>query len=703
LTINNNNTSTVKLKAGSGNVSNTDDAPLANGTINIDIAGPVTSFTLLVTGTGTDALEDGSYFISDISACSAGTFPLNYYAVAKPYAGQPSYFLAVRDNYIYYVNVANGVARLLFRDNLHTNINSLAYDPYRHMCYYSFSLTGASQSDKLIRRYDYDMDTIGDFIPNVNTLGIPTFESGVESGAAAFYNNCYYLGIEGTNQGDDKTNRESIVWRIDFTPTYGPASIAQVYAVPSDDGNGTGTHDWGDIGINDGILYDFDGASGQTDFYHKNLLTGNVVRYSPNPTSLIPRQVSVDWTGQMYNSGSPSSIASGTVAPYNGNGTINTSQQYTMKYQGVAVTGSWGDAGEAFKPKTDFGDAPASYDPPAFDPGTHERNDSIYLGPIKPGIEWNKKTSADATGDGAEEDGIAGVIVITTGVSNFTVPVKVMNRTTRPATLVGWVDANGNGTFEASEGVSVVVPASASMQTITLLWSGINTTLPAYSTTFMRIRIATNDQLLTTAKMNGYMDNGEIEDYVVSVSLLLPDQNVSLKAQKLSSDKVSLVWSLNQENNNASYELQSSDDGSSWQTLTYRPTVGGASPATYNYLDGEPNLPLCYYRVRVTKNSGAIEFSETKKVDFKKETLISLSPNPARNKAVLKIETAVAGKGHISILDYTARSMYEANIKLINGTNEIDLPIVKKLSNGMYKVSVKINDDEFVTTLVVVK
>ncbi len=705
LTVGTNNTPTASVTANSTLVANTDNTPTANGTVNVDIAGPVTSFSITTSSTGTSGgspSEDGSFYISDVSACSSGTFPTNYYTVSKPYTGQPSYFLAVRDNYIYYVNVNNGVARLLFRDPLRSNINSLAYDPYRHMVYYSFSLQASPSTDKLIRRYDYDMDTLGDFIPNVNTLGIPTFESGVESGAAAFYNNNYYLGIEGTNMGDDKSGRESIVWRIDFNAAYGATTIAQVYAVPADDGNGTGLHDWGDIGINDGILYDFDGAAGQTDFYHKNILDGSVVHYSPSPSTLVPRQVSVDWTGKMYNSGSPSSSSSGTLAPYNENGTINTAQQYTMRYQGVAVTGSWGDAGEAFKPKTDYGDAPASYDPAGIDPGTHERNDSIYLG-TKPLIEWSKHTSADATGDGAEEDGVAGLQVITTGVSNFTVPVKAYNNTGRTATVVGWVDANGNGTFEAGEGTMLTIPSNGSVQNINLLWSNINCTLPAYSTTFMRIRIATTDQGMSTSTMNGYFDNGEIEDYMISVSLLLPEQSVSLKAQKVNSNKVNLAWNLNQEINNSSYELQRSNDGISWQTITSKTAQGVNAPASYSYTDAEPQQPASYYRVKINKASTAIEYSDVKKVEFPMESSISLSPNPAKNNAVLKIESAVAGIGRIYILDYTGRSVYDVNVKLTKGTNEIDLPLVKNLSSGMYKVRVKINDEILVTTLAVMK
>ncbi|MEO6670701.1 MAG: GEVED domain-containing protein [Ferruginibacter sp.] len=703
LTIGTNNTPNASVTATAAVVANTDNAPAANGTVNVNITGPVTSFTITTSSTGTSGGEDGSFYISDVSACSAGSFPMDYYNISKPYVGQPSYFLAVCNNVIYYVNVANGVARYLFKDPGHTNINSLAYDPYRHMVYYSYSLTSSPSTDKTMRRYDYDMDTLGVFIPNINSVGIPTFESGIESGAASFYDDCLYIGIEGTNMGDDKSGRESIIWKIHFTPTYAASTVEQLYGTPADDGNGIGLHDWGDIGMNDGVMFDFDGAASQTDFYHKNMLTGSVVHYNPSPSSLVPRQVSVDWTGKMYNSGSPSSSSSGTVVPYNENGTVNTAQQYTMRYQGVAITGSWGDAGEAFKPKTDYGDAPASYDPAAVDPGTHEKNDSVCLGTLKAGIEWAKKTSANATGDGSEEDGVAGLQVITTGVSNFTVPVKAFNNTGRTATVIGWVDANGNGTFQASEGTSLTIPSSGAIQNITLLWSGINCTLAPYTSTFMRIRIATSDLGMTTANMNGYFDNGEIEDYMISVSLLLPDQNVTLKAQKTSSEKVSLVWNLNQENNNNGYELQRSNDEISWQTITRRSTAGGGSPATYSYIDAEPQLPSSYYRIKVLKNSGAIEYSNVKKVDFTKESSISLSPNPANTKATLKIESAISGLGRVNILDYTGRSIYESNIKLTKGTNETELALVKKLSSGMYNVRVKIGDEIFETTLVVMK
>lgn len=98
--------------------------------------------------------------------------------------------LTVKDDSVFYVNVANGVARFLFLDNGNNNINSMAYDPYRHMVYYTYSLSGPggtiNPNQRTLRRYDYDMDTLGIVENDVRNLDIPLFDQGVESGSAAF-------------------------------------------------------------------------------------------------------------------------------------------------------------------------------------------------------------------------------------------------------------------------------------------------------------------------------------------------------------------------------------------------------------------------------------------------------------------------------------------------------------------------------------
>ncbi len=700
LTIAGSGSNTATATANSNEVGNGNNTPASNATVNVDVAGPVTMITIKITNTNTSGSEDGSYYVSDISACSEGTYPTDYYHISKPFAGQPSYVVAVLNSTVYYVDVATGVARKLFTDPAHTNINSLAYDPYRHMVYYAFSLTNSPQTNKVIKRYDYDMDTLGVFVSNVNTLGIPTYEDGVESAAAGFYNNSLYLGIEEADDG--RTGRESTIWRIDFDNDYKPMTGVQAFALPVDNGGGTRLHDWSDIGINDGILYDFDGASGSNDIYHFNLLTGSGVNIKP-PSGTVPRQVCVDWAGTMYNVGSGSSSTPGTIVPYNGNGTMNTTLQRTMSHNGVLVTGSWGDAAEAFKPKTDFGDAPASYDPPGIDPGTHERNDSLRLGDFI-GIEWNKRTSSDATGDGAEEDGISGLQVIAPGTSNFVVPVKVYNTTGRNATLVGWVDANGDGVFSPSEGTTVTVPSNPAAQLVNILWSNIHVPLAPYAKTFLRLRIATTDLGISTSTPNGYFDNGEIEDYQISVSLLLPDQHVALRTQKGTGKTVHVAWELNNELGNDHYELQRSSNGEIWQTVRNRDAAPDNSRAAiYTYIDNTPDMPVSYYRVKVVKADGPATFSEISKVEFKEMSSATVVPNPARSFASLMLQSTQAGKGSLQLIDASGRVVVNESIAVVKGPNEYFLSVIQKLSKGMYTIRVVVNDEVMTTSLVVMK
>ncbi|MEI9811106.1 MAG: hypothetical protein WDO16_26260 [Bacteroidota bacterium] len=157
------------------------------------------------------------------------------------------------------------------------------------------------------------------------TFGIPVYESGVESGAATFYNGSLYLGIEGytgtSGSGSYAAGRKSTVWKIDFDAAGNPvAPAAQVWGVTADNGtNAQNIHDWSDFGISNGVLTDFDGSqSGQVDFYQFNMFTGVRVNYAP--VGLIPRQVSIGWDEKLYNVDAAISLYNGT----NGVGALNT-------------------------------------------------------------------------------------------------------------------------------------------------------------------------------------------------------------------------------------------------------------------------------------------------------------------------------------------------------------------------------------------
>jgi hypothetical protein len=690
LSISNNNATNARVDASNTSVNNTDNF----GTVNVDITGPVTTITLNVSNTG----QSPDFWLGDITACTTGSYTNNYYNISRPFTGQPAYVLASRNDSIYYVNVANGASKFLFADYGHDRINSMAYDPYRHLVYYTYSLSGPggviNPNERALRRYDYENNTLSVVTTDVRTLGIPLFDQGVESGGASFYDGKLYLGIE----GGTSANRESVIWRIDFNGSYVPQNPAsQLWAV-----EGT-THDWSDFGMNDGVLYDFDGDAGngfQEDFYVMNMATGVNTNYKPNPTNLVPRQTGVDWNGNVYNIGSSNAIAAATIQMYNKTSGV-TGAINNVTFNGTAEVGSWGDAGEAFKPKTDFGDAPASYDPSGVDPATHEIVSNLRLGNAV-GIEFAKKTSANATGDGSEEDGITGTPAIGTLISNFTLPVSVFNNTGTAATVAGWIDRNGNGVYEAIEGTTATVPSSATQQTVNLIWNNINVTLPPGTTTFLRLRITTGT--MTTANMTGYYENGEVEDHVINVTFVLPDHKISLDAQKTNNDKVNLTWKVNHEDGYKTYELQKSKDGSTdWNDINTRPASGSLTAINFSFMDPSPIKPVSYYRVKITGNTGAITYTNIKKVDFGTSNSMTISPNPANSYAVVNIHAAKAGSTQLNIIDFSGRTVHSENLKLVAGSNDIRLPVIQKLSDGIYKVRVMVDKQVMVSSLVVIK
>ena len=704
LNISTNNAPSTRVQAASN--SNVADNS-SDGTVNVTVAGAVTSVTIAVSATNTNAGEDGSFYISDLSACSVGTLPTNYYNIARPFTNQPAYVVAVVDHTIYYVDVATGQSKLLFDDPAGFNINSMAYDSYNKIIYYTNSLTVNPTINRTIYKYDYNTGVKSVFVANINTLGIPTYYPGVESGAAAFYDGALYLGVEGAGQPSGAsgsarsgyTNRESTIWKITLDASFNAVSAKQVYGLPVDNGAGNALHDWSDFGINDGMLYDFDGAASDLDIYQQNLLTGATVNYN-NPV-FNPRQTSVDWNGRVYNVGTPLASSTATIVPYLLNGTINSAQSYPITFNGTAISGSWGDAGEAFKPKTDFGDAPASYDPIP-EPATHEIIPTLHLGTAV-GIEFAKKTSANASGDGAEEDGVGGSQAIATGISNYGLMISVFNNTGANATLCGWIDRNGNGVYETGEGATAVVPSSALQQSIALTWPAINVTLPVSAQTFLRLRVTSAANGMTTANPTGYYNDGEVEDFPMIVTVVLPAHPVTLSADKINTDKVKLAWKIGNEEGYQSYELQKSKDGTNWSAINEKDAIGSVKEVSYIFTDVAPASPVSFYRVKILKKGGAFEYSNTSKIDFNSGNSIAVSPNPASSSSTVKIRTAIAAKAQLNIIDYTGRKVFDEAIRLAAGANNIQIPVIQQLSAGIYKVLVRIDNQVLSTSLVIIK
>lgn len=675
-----------------GNLANT----VNTATTNISIPAAIDSVILAFD------VQAGDFWLSDLTACVSGSFPNNWRNISRPFTGMPGYILTVVNSTFYMIDPATGRAKFIFTDPNHNRVNGMAYDPVNRVLYYTFSLTADPWNNKTIYKYRFSAEIIGEQLVNnvTATLGIPTYDQGVESGSASFYNGFYYFGVESANS-NRTSGRENTVWRINFDAAQNPLSATQVYATRSDSnisGSNRLIHDWSDVGVtNNAMMYDFDGASGDSMYYHFNLMTGQRTQFNPTGAGYIgPKQLAIDWAENVYNmgglpSGTPQTVQ-GFIAPYNYNGTINNAQSrnvFTLPGP-VYPIGSWGDCSEAFRPYCDFGDAPNSYEMPdsVWAPAVHERDTAIRIGPTFD-REWLKQFPMDATGDGADEDGLAYVPIFSTSLGSYLAQVSVYNNSGVNTRLIAWLDYNGNGYFDPAEATTpVTVPSSNVQQTFNLFWPSTPSTLPNNSVTYLRIRMVKASDGMTISTPAGYYDNGETEDYKVVVDdFPLTSQLLSFDATIISENAVKLSWKINEDEGLSGYEVEKSTDSRNWLHHSFVTANGTPGQYDYSVVDGTPYNGTSYYRLRLIEANSTVRYSEVKEVEIGNDVLdITLFPNPAKDMVVLKFTAAVREKSMVLITDFSGRIVSSQPVDLVAGRNEVQLDIARGLPSGIYIV-----------------
>src|SRR4051812_41362954 len=150
--------------SGTASASATANATVAanndvKGIVNVSIAGSaagIKSATVTLSGVA------GNFWLSDISACIFGGFPIKYYAAQTPWVGQPGYFLVTPDNNsVYLFNPLTGKADWLFSEPASPWVNSLAYDYTRRVLFYVMDHSSPVSTNRSLKKYDFNTETIG--------------------------------------------------------------------------------------------------------------------------------------------------------------------------------------------------------------------------------------------------------------------------------------------------------------------------------------------------------------------------------------------------------------------------------------------------------------------------------------------------------------------------------------------------------------
>jgi hypothetical protein len=695
--------STILTAGGSSNwriftAPNTNPGYTANtGAVTISIAGPLKNIVIKDSIIG----SNDEFFLSDITACVADPgFPTNYHnSYTQPFTGQPSYFLANPQNlHVYMVNAGTAQAHYLFSDpgTSGNKMNSLAYDPVNHWLYYIMDnapLPNGPLGNFTLKKYDFGTETISTVLADIKTMGIPCFEQGVEFAGAAFYNGSLYLGIEGSDGIFYGTNAESVIWRIDFDGTGNPLRAVQAFATPGDDGGGTVMHDWGDFIVKDGtiITHATSGSLTSNQYIHVDMQNNTTTTYTGNAE--VAGQLGATYNGNIYR-------VKNSIALYNNNGTIGSTTAITVSSCSPAWVADAGDASDPFKPKCDFGDAPATYDPVALSPAANQKdcnNSTLRIGSAW-GDEWSKNSTTDASGDD-EEDGIGTVaIMVSDGISyNHVQEVTVLNNTGATAYLAGWLDHDADGVFEASEGVVMPVTTNASPQTITLAWNNI-TIASGTPNSFLRVRLYSGT--LTTNDATGWFSDGETEDYpVISQSMPLMIQLFNFNATVTKEKNVMLSWKATADEDASGFEVESSIDQVRWEKIARVDVNRTNIMADYNYLDQQPVRGRSYYRLKLLEASGASRYSPVRSVQIDQlATKLNLYPNPAKNDVTILFNTTQDQNATLLVRSVTGAVMIKKTITLQEGENRMKI-YLNGFSHGLYIVELTTSAKTYINKL----
>lgn len=694
---------TVSTASGS-NLANTSN----NGTVTLTVAGPVKTITITITNRG----GNPEFWMSDINACVSGSFPANWHQAMspRPFTNSPDYFISTpSNNGVYMIDPATARASFLFSDvDPDANyVNSLAYDPVRHLLYYVLDESSASENNKILKAYDFNTDTKITILADLSAaLGIPTYDVGVESAAAAFYNGFLYLGIEGSRM-NATTTRESIVYKLTLDAAGIPIKAAQVFSINSYGATNEEFNNWGDFLVFNGNLINWNVARRGTGPYtypdasyiHYNMMTGTVTNTYMNPgTGVFAGQAGLDWAGNTY-------TVRNVLQRYNMAGGVTSTMMFST-LRGPNWTGAAGDASEPFRPKVDFGDAPVSYDPVEIDAAVHEMDSAIILGP---GFdrEWVTRGQTALANSDNFDDALSYVPVYNPIVGAYIAPINVFNNTGADATVCAWLDADGDGVFETSEGMSMTIPTNPATQTAWIYIPGLPATLGNGVYTYLRIRITRATEGMTTANARGWYRSGEVEDFRVPVNdFALAEKQFDFTAELTPVNSVKLDWEISEETGTSAYVVERSKNGSTWEMVKGVTAKNSDGLNHYEVVDNTPINGIIHYRLKILNNDGSMKLSPVRTVENRVQKFsVSVAPNPASSSAMVYISsnTLTTEPATLEVINAQGAVVYKEKINLKPGTNAVRLPVENGLASGRYLIRVITNLNAYTQTLIIKK
>ena len=160
---------------------------------------------------------------------------------------------------------------------------------------------------------------------------------------------------------------------------------------------------------------------------------------------------------------------------------------------------------------------------------------------------------------------------------------------------------------------------------------------------------------------------------------------------------VNLQWQTEHESGIDRYEVQRSDDGTSFVTIGTVSAINSSVKHTYSFADTSLSKSFYYYRIKIAEQSSAIEFSSILLLKANQSSAgnrVKIFPNPVTDKFTVSSEKKISGLVTVTIADINGREVWKQEKESIDSFDLSFSLAGKKPVAGIYFMRMYIKNEE---------
>ena len=175
---------------------------------------------------------------------------------------------------------------------------------------------------------------------------------------------------------------------------------------------------------------------------------------------------------------------------------------------------------------------------------------------------------------------------------------------------------------------------------------------------------------------------------------VLPLSNLNFKGS-LNEDRSVLNWSMNGDENVATYEVEFSESGTAFTTTGRVAGKGNTNSAnSYQFIDNEHTFAsIRYYRLKAIQKGGNYTYSGIIKLNAKEQD-VEVAPNPFDKDINVQIRLKTAETVRIRLVDLLGKVVYNTTEQLSIGSHSLSIRIPAGLVKGMYILDIKSGSEQ---------